>query len=310
MTPQAVLQRIVSLFPDFAACWDDPGNCFREDDGSFTHCGVFAEFSAFFRERYQELDPDRVAALGAFVSTSVSSPDAELGNAAATCFLENIAGNRFIPDFKQHLHGQALHYYLLWDCPFPPRGVTSKRKPKTIHWEPPEGFPDLTGLSLLARLAVALHLFHGYCNVRRLVHPEIDRYLDHLWKFIGLSHSGGEFDWWVENQPDLIYTGLGHEYPVGFDELLATAGVQESEFRNVVCWTTEVLYGSMYAACDEDGSRKDLYTLATIVVPLGVRWPDLDRFAGSRWADEHGWGVRPSAEQLVAWRAPATSTRT
>jgi len=34
MTAHSILERLVTLVPDFAVCWNDPGNCFREDDGA------------------------------------------------------------------------------------------------------------------------------------------------------------------------------------------------------------------------------------------------------------------------------------
>jgi len=117
MTPQAILERLVALFPEFAAHWDDPGNCFREDDGSFNSYGVFAEFSGFFRDRYEQLSPDQLGALGQLVSDWAGSPDDELANAVATCFLEHVACERFSRGFRQHLSGEALRYYQLWDCP-------------------------------------------------------------------------------------------------------------------------------------------------------------------------------------------------
>lgn len=78
MTPQALLDRVVALFPDFREDWDDPGNCFRDDDGAFTLYGVFAEFAGFFRERHAAVPAEQVAALGAFVSECMASGDAEL----------------------------------------------------------------------------------------------------------------------------------------------------------------------------------------------------------------------------------------
>jgi hypothetical protein len=41
-------------------------------------------------------------------------------------------------------------------------------------------FADVSGLSLRARLALALHLFRRYCGRHGLAHPEIDRYTDYL----------------------------------------------------------------------------------------------------------------------------------
>jgi hypothetical protein len=117
MTAQDILDRLVALFPEFAAVWDRPDNCFRDDDGSFTSCGVFAEFSHYFRERYDQFPPARVAELGRFVTECVTGPDRELADAAATCFLENVAGERFSRDFRRHLRGEALRWYSDWGEP-------------------------------------------------------------------------------------------------------------------------------------------------------------------------------------------------
>jgi hypothetical protein len=119
-TAETTLKRLIALTPGFAAGWDAPGNCFREDDGSFTHCGVFAEFSSFFRQSYGQLSSDRVAAIGKFIAECVESEDTELANAAATCFLENITAETFSDDFKRFLSGESLRFYSLWDNPSAP----------------------------------------------------------------------------------------------------------------------------------------------------------------------------------------------
>ncbi|VTS07582.1 hypothetical protein [Tuwongella immobilis] len=162
--------------------------------------------------------------------------------------------------------------------------------------------PDVSGLSQRARLAIALHLFHGYCDGRGLHHPEIDRYLAHLWEFVGLYGDPGAFSEWVGREPDLTHVGLGDPYPPPFAAALAAAGVAEAEFRRALEFCTEVLYISMYGACNEPRTREFLAGLAGVAVPLGARWPDLAVFAGSRWADAGGWGRRPSAEELARWR--------
>jgi len=115
MTPQALLDRLVALFPDFRAHWDDPDNCFRDEHGSFTLHGVFAEFTGFFRERRAVLPADRVAALGAFVSECMApADDRPLVNAAAICFVENIAGDPCDRELSPHFTGEARRYWLAW----------------------------------------------------------------------------------------------------------------------------------------------------------------------------------------------------
>jgi hypothetical protein len=78
--------------------------------------------------------------------------------------------------------------------------------------------------------------------------------------------------------------------------------VLEREFRQAVCCTTEVLYGSLYGAADESGSRRFVGELTALAGPLGVSFPDIQPFSGSRWSDGHGWGTTPTTEELAAWR--------
>jgi hypothetical protein len=115
MSPRALIDRLVALFPDFRAYWDDTENCYRDDDGSFTLHGVFAEFTSFYRERHARLPADRVAALGAFVSECMApGDDGPLSNAAATCFVENIVGEPCDRNLSPHLSGEAKRYWLAW----------------------------------------------------------------------------------------------------------------------------------------------------------------------------------------------------
>jgi hypothetical protein len=115
MTAQALLDRLVALFPDFRAYWDDPGNCFRDDEGLFTLHGVFAEFTEFFRERHAALPADRIAALGAFVSECMApADDGPLDNAAATCFVEHTAGEPCDRELSPHLTGEVRRYWQAW----------------------------------------------------------------------------------------------------------------------------------------------------------------------------------------------------
>lgn len=114
MTPQSLLDRLAALFPDFRGQWNDSRNCFRDDDGMFTVHGVFAEFSEFFRERHAEVPRDRVALLGALVSECMSSGNADLDNAAATCFVENVAGELCGRELSSHLSGEARRYWQAW----------------------------------------------------------------------------------------------------------------------------------------------------------------------------------------------------
>jgi hypothetical protein len=156
-------------------------------------------------------------------------------------------------------------------------------------------------LSLSARIAIALHLFRGYCNRRGLNHPEVDRFAEHLWEFIALPPGGGGFEPWRMREPPLTYTGLGDDFPPDFETVLTSAGVSAAEFRRVLSCTTEVLYSTMYGAADEKGSRQYLSELAGVAESVGAEWPDMSCFSESKWSDGHGWGKRPSEQDLAEW---------
>jgi hypothetical protein len=126
-----------------------------------------------------------------------------------------------------------------------------------------------------------------------------------MWRFLAVGNAGEGFDEWVSGETPLVAAGLGYEYPRGFEEFLADRGVTEREFRRALCCTTEVLYGSIYAAADEPGLRQFLGQLAELATLFGVVHPDTRPFIGSRWSDRHGWGARPTLEEFACWRAEA-----
>lgn len=116
MTAPELLHRLVGIVPEFQAEWDSPDNCFRADDGDFidTLHGVFGGFSGCFQARAARFSPEQAAALGKFVSDCMASGDGDLDNAAATCFLENIAGQACAAILAGHLSGEARRYLQAW----------------------------------------------------------------------------------------------------------------------------------------------------------------------------------------------------
>ena len=99
--------------------------------------------------------------------------------------------------------------------------------------------------------------------------------------------------------------GLGDDFPPGFESVLSAAGVSAAEFRQVLGCATEVLYSIMYGAADEEGSRQYLSELASVAESVGAEWPDMSCFSESKWSDGHGWGKRPSEQELARWRGAA-----
>ena len=126
--------------------------------------------------------------------------------------------------------------------------------------------------------------------------------MEHLWEFIALPPGGGGFEYWVKREPPLTFVGLGDDFPPEFDSVLRAAAVSLAEFRQALSCTTKVLYSTMYGAADEKGSRRYLSELASVAESVGAEWPDMSCFSESKWSDCHGWGNRPSEQELAEWR--------
>jgi hypothetical protein len=113
--PAALLDRLGSLFPGFRAQWEATDNYYIEADGSFSYCGVFAELSHFFRERFGSIPQPALEEFGTLISECMICPSSELDTAAATCFLENMAYERFSAELKRYLCGNALEFFSQFD---------------------------------------------------------------------------------------------------------------------------------------------------------------------------------------------------
>ncbi len=114
MGPDEILRKLTAILPGFGPRWEDPDNVYRRDDGSFTPCGVFSECSEFVRERYETLGDGPIDVLASFLEECMTHSQPGLADAAATCFLENLTGERFSADFQRRLSGEALKFFRGW----------------------------------------------------------------------------------------------------------------------------------------------------------------------------------------------------
>jgi hypothetical protein len=110
LTPQQVLDRLTAILPDFTTHRASHDN-FRDAAGSFTHSGVFAECSHFVRDRYEQLSTEERRRLADFIGQCMTPPGTDLDQAAATCFLENLAFEPFSKDFEGYVSGDALSFF-------------------------------------------------------------------------------------------------------------------------------------------------------------------------------------------------------
>ena len=117
-TPVTVLKNLTKMFPDFAAVWGSPDNCFLDDDGAFTYHGLFSEFSHYVRDNFALMEGQKKEELFHFIESCVSNDalhDEELGNAVFTCFLENLAGGRLSPEYRRYMGSKSLQFFNQWD---------------------------------------------------------------------------------------------------------------------------------------------------------------------------------------------------
>lgn len=156
-------------------------------------------------------------------------------------------------------------------------------------------------LSLSARIAVALHCFERYCRAKRLRHPMIDAFLDHMWELPCIT----SFPAWESRRCELVKVGLGDPFPREILDLLQTAGVSEKEFRQLIEGSVEIIYTSAYGKSDDAGSLRFLDRVLQITASAGVPPPPPRLFLSSLFADCHGWGIKLSPEQRDDWRYKA-----
>jgi hypothetical protein len=100
------------LVPGFRSHWAKGDSLFITPSGEFTVQGVFAECSHFVRENFDSLPPEAVQDLAGFLSDCLEGEaGANVDSAAATCFLENLAGESFHKALAIQLRPAARQFY-------------------------------------------------------------------------------------------------------------------------------------------------------------------------------------------------------
>ncbi|KKD57842.1 hypothetical protein RN22_24250 [Grimontia sp. AD028] len=87
---------LVCQFPEFSHQWDSDENYNKFDDGTFTLCGLCAEFSQYYVDSFDSINRHMLVDFFDKIETILDSSDSEvayldLANPLKSCFLENIA---------------------------------------------------------------------------------------------------------------------------------------------------------------------------------------------------------------------------
>jgi hypothetical protein len=107
MPHESLISNLDRTAPGFADYLESDANLFVPK----TPAGIFAACSHFVRDR--PMDPERWQALAQLLNDAVAGPDAEVAEAASTCFLENLATMNH--PLKPFLIGNALRYWEQWE---------------------------------------------------------------------------------------------------------------------------------------------------------------------------------------------------
>ena len=116
MKPTDLLQRFITIAPQFDAHWKSDDN-YSIHDGSYTVHGVCSEFSNFFRDTVGRFSESEMKQLFDFIEDHVVEPDAEenkLDNALCTCFLENISSEECGELSKPFMGHKSRRFFDQW----------------------------------------------------------------------------------------------------------------------------------------------------------------------------------------------------
>jgi hypothetical protein len=165
--------------------------------------------------------------------------------------------------------------------------------------------PDLLGageLSLIARLCLSLCCFERYCQARDLACESIRGFVEYMWEWPLRMSTPDAFSDWQEKATELVETGLGDPPPVDVAARLQEKGVDPIEFRKLVESTVEIIWGSFFAASDNEGSLEHLAQVVSICKRWGLAIPPVSAFVESRFTDRNGWGARATPDQRDRWK--------
>jgi hypothetical protein len=232
----------------------------------------------------------------------VVASDMEQAMAAGRRFAEELVGRLYLSAGITSYEGWSAGQFACWieDHPLDRFSGLALESFEEID----AGAVDLStyrGLSLTARLAVALHCFSRICQVQNLHHSEIDAFLDDLWEFPLITSE--RWDEWEKNHPPLVETALGNAWPIGFEDYLETQGARPEEFRRLISSVAEIVFSSFYGAADDAFSLKCLSEVLKMAQDRAVEPPPPAGFSQSRFVDGAGWGnpITPSVRD--SWRA-------
>jgi hypothetical protein len=107
---QQVLEDFIHVLPDFATYWAAPDNLFREKDGTYTACGVFACLADFLRENATSLSAGDWRSVGDLIEKYFAAGE-EMRGVLGACLIENMQFEKCSQLFSSHVSEGILRYF-------------------------------------------------------------------------------------------------------------------------------------------------------------------------------------------------------
>ncbi|AJQ97490.1 hypothetical protein [Gynuella sunshinyii] len=158
---------------------------------------------------------------------------------------------------------------------------------------------EVRNLSLTGRMIVCLLAFEEFCKDHCLASPEIDEFIDYMWKW-PLIEGPDQFDPWIKSSPTLIDFALGGELPESVRRKLVDSNIEEHRFRNVIEGLVEIIWSSFWGASEDSQSYESFQKSIKSMKIESL--PPITPFKFSRFKDNGGWGEKPSLIDYEYWQ--------
>jgi hypothetical protein len=162
------------------------------------------------------------------------------------------------------------------------------------------GPADFRQLSMNARLAAALLISTRWLERVGIHDSELDALVEHLWAWLTVTPD--TFDAWYESEPALVLVGLGGELPDRLTANCTAHGIEPERLAALLRGLTEIVYGSLFGAADDEGSLAELGTVAAVVGQHGLALPPSGLFADSPISEGR---ARMDPARVHRWRHAA-----
>ena len=107
---EELLADFIRILPAFDVYWPSPDNLFREDDGSYTPCGVFAAASTYIRENSGQLSQAQWRNLGHLVVKYFNAGE-DMRGVLGACLVENLEFEACSKAFSDHVDPAILRHF-------------------------------------------------------------------------------------------------------------------------------------------------------------------------------------------------------